>query len=291
LPFPFAYANGIDLPMVMMHAGRGTMNVLILLLLLFTFDRWKHRSGMILTTIFFASLALADEVAFVLLCIGLVVMLLVSIIQRKSLCIVSSLKTSLAMMAVAGLAAILQGGVLTSIAFGLFERITQGGETTLFSYPFQIAWPPAFVSTHLGILKISDPAQFFVGLLEIGAVVFALPLVILWGLKMVRMQRWFQAGLAGMAFVSVFMLFIRYTGDAGMTSSARLMEGLLNVCKIYAIPLVWIVARKFGERAKAALFAWGVLAVFGGMVIFGMELIAIQKPVTTFFIKTLDIQM
>lgn len=291
MPFPFAYANGINLPMVMMHAGRGTMNLLILLLLLFTFNRWKHRAGIVLTAIFFASLALADEVAFALLCLGLVLVFLVSAIRRKSLRLAPALGTSLILVAVAGLAAILQGGVLTSIAFGLFERITQGGETTLFSYPFQISWPPAFVSTHLGILKISDPVTLLVGLLEAGAVVCVLPLVILWGLKMLRMRRWFQAGLAGMATVSVFMLFVRYTGDAGVTSSARLMEGLLNVCKIYAIPLVWIVARKFGERAKAALFAWGVLAVFGGMAIFSVELIAIQKPVTTFFIKTLDVQM
>jgi hypothetical protein len=129
------------------------------------------------------------------------------------------------------------------------------------------------------------------GLLEAGAVVFALPLVVLWGWKMVGMQRWFQAGLASMAFVSIFMLFIRYTGDAGMTSSSRLLEGLLTVCKIYSVPLAWIFARKFGEKVKIAFLAWGMIAIFGGMVIFGIELLAIQKPVTTFFIQTLDVQM
>ena len=291
VPFPFVFSNGMNMPLVTILGGIGTINVLILLLLLLTYNRWRHWSAGILTTILVAALALSDEVIFVLLYLGLALAVLLYAIQHRTIRIPRTFLPWIAMMGAAGLLAVLQGGMLTSIILGWFEQQTAGSEATLFTYHFSLAWPPAFISTHLGVLSVGDPVQLLVAFMEMGAVILALPLVLIWGVKMVRMQRWFQAGLVGIAIGGLSMLFVQYTGDAGVVASGRFTKVTLLVCKICAVPLVWVWAKRYGERVKIALVSWGLVAIFGGLVLFSIQMIAIQKPVYSFFINVMDVQM
>ncbi len=62
IPFPFAFANGVDSPSIMAHNGYGVSAGLIMLLLVLLAGRQKTWKTDILFTILLASLALANEV-------------------------------------------------------------------------------------------------------------------------------------------------------------------------------------------------------------------------------------
>jgi len=289
--FPFAFSNGINIPLFMTHHGMGVMAVLVVLLLLFTYDRRRHWSGAVITTILLAALALANEVYFGLLVMGFVFVLIITTIRRRSIRLPRTCLPWIIMLGLSGLLSILQGGMLTEIVHGWVERWLSGSSSTFFDVSFKFAWPPSLISSHLGILSFGSLAQFVAAVFETGPVILALPLVLVWGLKRLKSEGWFEAGLAGAGLASLGTIFIQYSGSGSISSTARLLDGLLFVCKLYSLPLLWIWLRRRGERMKIAAIALGLAAVFGGIVLFGSELTAIQKPVYSTFITEMDVNM
>jgi len=289
--FPFAFSNGINIPLFMTHHGMGVMAVLVVLLLLFTFDRRRHWSGAVITTILLAALAIANEVYFGLIVLGFIFAFIITAIRRRSIRLPRTFLPWIIMLGLSGLLSILQGGMLTEIVHGWVERWLSGSNSTFFDISFKFAWPPSLISSHLGILSFGSLAQFVAAVFETGPVVLALPLVLVWGLKRLKNQKWFEAGLAGAALASLGTIFIQYSGSGSISSTARLLDGLLFVCKLYSLPLLWIWLRRRGERMKIAAIALGLAAIFGGIILFGSELTAIQKPVYSTFITEMDVNM
>ena len=126
---------------------------------------------------------------------------------------------------------------------------------------------------------------------ETGLAVFALPIVLKQLPAFSRDENWFEAAWIGSVVVSLLMVFVQYTGNAGPTAASRMQAHFLTVVKIYAVPLLWLWARERSENVKTALFAWGLAAIFSGVSLFGLQMAAMPNPVYAIYLNQLDAQM
>jgi len=184
--------------------------------------------------------------------------------------------------------AVAQGGLLTEIAASIVRR--QAGTVSYFDTTPVIAWPPAIVSAHLGALSLANPWQFALGLLEIGPIILVTPLLLAWGWKSLRLQRWFEASVIYASFGTLIAIFVEFRGPL-FTATPRLMGGWFFASALYAVPLFWIWLRTRGDAWKVAAVVSGLVCSLGGVVLFGVQLPAIQRPVLATFIAPMDAKM
>ena len=121
-----------------------------------------------------------------------------------------------------------------------------------------------------------------------GPIVLALPLVLIWGYKALREEKWVQAALVASAIPSLLSVFIEYSGNAGITATTRLLSNLFFVCKIFAVPLFWLWLQNQPEWKHHAVYGLGSITMLGGLVLFAIQLIAIPRPVYTDFVTDMD---
>jgi hypothetical protein len=288
IPFPFAFYTGINQPYIMAYTGISGSAIMVMLLILLTANRWRHWSAGILTSVLIASLALTNEISFLLIGFGFAVVILTWMITHRSYKLPRDLLGWTGIMVGAVSGAILQGGMLTEI---LRARFTSGqAQASYFDTSPSLVWPPAIVSAHLGSLSIFNPSQLFAALVEIGPVILVTPLVFAWAWKSFRLGKWYEAALSAASFGSLIALFVAFKGPL-FTATPRLMGGWFFVCILYAVPLLWIWARKRSEAIQVGAVAGGLVTILSGLVLFGVQLAAIQKPVYATFITPMDAKM
>ncbi len=290
LPFPFLYGSGLDPSFSMFHNGWGTSAISIVLLLILLAGVRKDWRANIPVVILLASTALANEVTFAFLYLGLAFAALAWIVQKRSLRLPRSLWVWVGLMFIGGVLALIQGGMFTEIARGWVTKQAAGGGSTYFKVGFALSLPTV-LSAHLGYLSLLNPLQWVAILGETGLAVFALP----WVLKQLpglsRDENWLEAAWVGSVIVSLLMVFVEYTGNAGPTAASRMQAHFLSVVKIYAVPLLWMWAAQHGEKVKTALLAWGLAAIFSGISLFSLQMAAMPNPVYAIFLDPLDAQM
>ena len=288
VPFPFAFYTGINQPYIMAFTGISGSAILILLILLLTTNRWRHWSAGIVTSILIAALAIANEVAFGLMALGFVIAVIVWMISNRSIKFPPELWGWVGILGAAGLTAIAQGGMLTEI---VRARFTSGPEAaSYFDASPTLVWPPAIISAHLGSLSIFNPSQLIAALAEIGPIILVTPLIFIWAWKSLKLGKWFEAALIFSSAWSLPALFVAFKGPL-FTATPRLMGGWFFACILYSVPLVWIWLKKRRESLQVAALTIGLVTTLAGLLLFGIELIAIQKPVYTIFISQLDAKM
>ena len=286
IPFPFAFVNGVNAPALMTHNGYGVLPGVILFLLLLLAGRQRTWQAGIPLTILLASLALANEVDFAILYLGIILVAIVWMIQRKTMRPPQSAWFWVAVIFLAGILAMLQGGLLTE---SIYQRLAPSTSQTDSYFEGGITLvPPAVISSHLGRLSIFNPIQLLAALLEIGPLILVLPLVLIWGYRAFREEQWFQAALIASAIPSLLSVFLEYSGNAGITATTRLLSNLFFVCRIFAIPLVWLWLQTKADWQCGLTYALGSAAMLGGIVLFSIELIAIPRPVYGEFISDID---
>jgi hypothetical protein len=187
------------------------------------------------------------------------------------------------MMFASALLAVAQGGMFTELAISQLG----GARESYFEVGISPAFPPVIVSGHFGPLSLGDPAQLFVAFLETGPLILLLPFVLWRGWQALKREHWFEAALLGTAALAIPAAFITLS-DRLLTGSSRFMGGMFFTTAIYAVPLLWHWAKRRGPGWKVALVSGGVAAVMAGIFLFGLQLIAIQKPVYGPFLTELD---
>jgi hypothetical protein len=288
IKFPFAYANGINPPASMSHGGIGVMGILVFLLLIILARRLRnYKTGFIFAAVF-ASYALTGEYTFLIVYPSIGLALLIHWIRTRRLNIPRSFLPALVVGSVSLIFVLFQGGVLTEAFRGIFARSAEQESFHTFTFALSV---PSFVSAHLGVLNLLNPYQLIVAIFEVGPAIFVLPLLFIWGLRMVRAGQWWEAGVAASAFLSILSLFVKYTGTAGESANTRLLATLTIPPTLYTVPLVCIWLKRRSEQMKIAVSSIGFIAIFGGLVFFGIQLIAIQKPTLPLFITELDARM
>jgi hypothetical protein len=288
LLFPFAFYSGVNQPYIMAYTGIAGSGILILLLLLLTANRWQHWSAGLITTVLLATLAIANEIAFLLLGLGFLISAAGCLIGAPARMRRRNWLIGTAVLGAASIIAAVQGGMLTEIVGSLVSH--NGAAASYFDATPVLSSPASIVSAHLGALSLLNPWQLLAGLLEIGPIVLVSPLLVAWGLKSLRLQNWFEVSLLAGSIGAIISLFVTFHGPL-FTATPRLMSTWFVVCALYAVPLLWIVLRRREERLKAAALLWGVSATLGGVVLFGVQLAAIQKPIYATFITPMDAKM
>jgi hypothetical protein len=286
IPFPFAFANGINTPALMTHNGYGVLPNIILLLLLLLAGRQRSWLAGIPLVILLSSLALANEVDFAILYLGIILIAILWMVQNKSVRPPRSAWFWMVVVFLAGIVAMIQGGMATEIIYErLFPSASQSD--SYFEVGFSLV-PPAVISSHLGKLSIFNPIQLLAALFEIGPMILSLPLILIWGYKALREEEWFPAAVAASAIPSLLSIFVEYSGNAGITATTRLLSNLFFVCSVYAVPLTWIWLQGKAEWKHGVAYTLAAMAMLGGMILLAIELIAIPRPVYGEFVSDMD---
>lgn len=288
IAFPFAFHSGVNQSYVMAHTGIAGSGIMILLLLLLTSSRWRGGGAAVVSAALLAALAVANEIAFLLLGLGLLLAGLAWLAAGRKPAEAKNLLIWIAVAAAAVLLAALQGGMLTEM---LYARLRHSAAySTYFDASPALVWPPAVVSAHLGSLSLADPWQVIAAVLEIGPVVLVSPLVFLWGARSLRLGKWFETSLIASSAGALLAAFISFRGPL-FTAGPRLMGGWFLVCTIYFVPLLWIWCRSRGEGLRIGALSVAFTSCLGGLILFGIQLAAIQQPVFATFISQMDAKM
>jgi hypothetical protein len=286
IPFPFAFVNGVNAPAIMTHNGYGVSANLILLLLLLLAGQQRTWKAGVPFVILLASLALANEVDFAIVYLGIVLLAIVWAIQSRTIRPPQSAWFWIIVVVLAGVFALVQGGLPTEVVFGRLFPSTSQSES-YFRVGFSLV-PPTVVSSHLGKLAVFNPIQLLAALFEIGPLVLVLPLVLIWGYKALHKEKWFEAALAASVIPSLLSIFVQYSGNAGPTATTRLLSNMFFVCKILAVPLLWLWLQNKPEWKHGVAYVLGAMAMLAGLVLFAIELIVIPRPVYTEFLSDMD---
>lgn len=288
IAFPFAFYTGINQPYIMGYTGISGSGVLILLVLLLASNRSRHWASRFILCALLAALALANEIAFLLLIFGFMLILALWLIQNRSWRLPGQLAEWLGILAVSTLMAAFQGGLLTEIIRS--HLWSAGSQNSYFDTSLSLVWPPAIVSAHLGSLSIANLWQLTAALAEIGPIILLTPLLLVWARRCYRVSRWYEASLIAASAGGLIALFIAFKGPL-FTATPRLMGGWFFACILYFVPLSWAWARRRSERLQAMVVAGGLIVTLSGLVLFGIQLLAMQRPVLTTFITPLDAKM
>ena len=292
IPFPFAFANGIYAPGVIgMNGPNGLTWLLIMVLLLLTFNRWRNGLAGAATVLLIAATGLVEEVGVGLIGLSWVIVTVAYFWRNKTWRLPASLRAWWIVVILGNLIGVFQGGAWTEVILNLVARF-QGKEavTSYQTMGLELVPVPSIVSSHLGILWLNRPFHLLAALAELGPVLLVFPLLIAWGLKAFRRQRWYEVVLVVMAILSLGMLFVHFSGSPGVRNTSR-MYVFIDTLALFAVPLVWMWAAHRPDWVRGV--AAGLLAVsmFGGLGMFAVELPAVQKPVYSYFITALDARM
>lgn len=287
IAFPFAFASGINPPLIMALGGVGTSATAIVLLILMTFSTRKSKFALLPIGIFFASLALADEVWFILFAAGALLLTLVFIFNKSIIFRKDAIPLILCMVA-GGAIALVQGGMLTEIARGFLGRISHTNGGSYYDTTMQLTFPPALVSGHLGILHLNNPYQLIAGVIEIGPVALALFLLPIAVVSFYRKNDALMLGLGLSGLISGLMVFVLYKGSGGVSGTTRLLEGFLFTGTLFGFPILWQFLQNKGSLLKSIGAAFYGIAILSGVVIFAISLAGISKPVLGDFIRSED---
>lgn len=291
LGYPFAFANGIyPAGVVSGFTANGLMAFVNILLLLLTFNRWRGWLGGVLSAVLISVWGLLGEAELVGIIAGWGIVALVYAVQHRSLRLPRGLLVWLGVVAAGGLIGFLEGGTWTDLLIKFIQRLTGGSASASYqTVGFALA-SPAVVSSHLGVLNLFDPRELLVALLELGPVLLVFPLLVIFGLKAYRAGRWYEAATAATALVMVLTVFVQFTGSTGVRNTPRLYV-FMPLLAVFAVPLVWIWGRRRAAWLQSAAVVLGLIVMLGGAVMLGFSLPAAQRPVYSYFITQMDVQM
>lgn len=288
-PFSYAFASGILEPLNMQLGATGAMWEMTILLLLVL---WRPGKFSLVSTItislLLASLALSAEHVYAAVFAGFFIIFIASAIRsvvRKTHLGFDSISVWGIPLAISAILALFQGGYITGGFMNVLAKLT-GNNYPMVTTDFQgfsVRWPPAVPSGHFGPLSLFDPGQIVIMLAEAGPALLLLPVIILYWLRNKNKPIRLVQGIAAGAVVSfAFPIFFRYGLDFDIT---RLVGSALWISYALAFPVIWFWLKnaQHGYRLIAGI-GYGV-AVYAGLVMLAIELVAIPIPQTTYYLK------
>jgi len=99
-----------------------------------------------------------------------------------------------------------------------------------------------------------------------------------------------EASLTAAAVFSLLMLCVQFTGSTGVRNTSRLYV-FMPLLWAFSTPLVWVWVSGRLPSLRALAISLCVITCVGGVALFGIELVAIQRPVYSSFINALDARM
>ncbi len=294
IAFPFAYQSGVFEPLIQNLGNTGALSFLtVLLLLLLVKPGRLSRWGVAGVALIFANLALSAEHLFATLWAGMALVLLVYAweARRRRRPLDKGLVWSwLAVLGVSGFLALAQGGVITEAARGFLDKLRGVSLPDSYNFwGFSLRWPLAVYTAQLGVLSPFNLKQLAVLLPELGAGLFLAPLASYYAWRGYKRGDWLAAGLGLSALISFILpIFVMYGEDRNIT---RFTGAALWTWVVLSLPLLWLIARRGRDWAKALAGLAYFVAVFGGLVSLAVQLIAIPAPQLSYYITGMDARL
>ena len=290
VPFPFAYHNGIFVPVFFTLGGSGALPfIIIFLLLLLLPQREFSTTGLIIWVLLFAALALSAEHIFAIVWAGIALAIMISFIFSRKIFSTfprsSAIQWLIILLLSAGLA-ILQGGFITETARNLLASVASEPSQSYNAGRFYFRWPPGYPSSHLGSLSPFNPRQLVVLLAELGPVIFTVPLLFIRFKKKLQHKDWLIAGLTISVMIGLAIpLFIQYEVDR---DTNRMLSGALWISLVLSFPIIWMALDHLRPVALAGILIGLLICAVGGFVIFRIQLYSIKTPQYSYYIDGLD---
>jgi len=284
---PFAFVNGMNEPLVLgIQAGTASLARGLLFILLLTFRRERSRWALLVWTSALALLALTWETDFLVFGGSLLALAAFLRVWRRGAGFSRSLKWAAASVLAAAALSLVQGGTFTEIARGV---VGLGGPAGVSVAGLSLRWPPAIISAHLGVLHPDRPFELMVALAEAGPVLIVAPLTLIL-LRRSALRRFELASLAMSApLAALIPCLVAYSVDRDIT---RFTTYAMVAWFLLAVPVLWVLARRLRKGAIHHLgIVWGVVAVLGGVVVFGGLMTAAGQSVFSEAIAPVDASM
>ncbi len=108
--------------------------------------------------------------------------------------------------------------------------------------------------------------------------------------KAFRSDHWYLVFGFAWSVVAILLAFAQYAGPAGPTALTRAQGSLIDLGALGFTYLPFVAARR-KDWVKIIVACLLLFSMFGGMVLFGFELLSAPKPIYSTFIDVLDAQM
>lgn len=286
-PFPFAFISGVSRPVTLaMGSNAALPTITLFLLLLLARRRWTPASGLIYGLLLAALSPVSDHL-FALAWSGMALAGVLAAWRRGP----AHIRSWAWVLIPGALIVPVLGGAVAAIFSRLVGTNASGLAVGGVGLPgIALRWPPALMSSHLGALDLTDPAQLALALIELGPLVLLAIPVTLAIRSYLHAGKLLHAGLALMALVGFLApLFIRFIERE--RDITRLTGAALSIWAALGMAHAWQAfnrARPFGRFALGAGFA---AVIFGGAALFPAQLIAALQPQPSYFISAPDVAM
>lgn len=288
--FPFAFHNGMFVPVIFQLGSTGAMpHMTIILLLLLSPRRRFSSTGILVLSLLFATLALSAEHLFALLWVGIVLAAVISLVVRRRRNVPVPRKTIIQWVVVLTISAVLsviQGGFITESLRSSLQSLLNRQVDSFNAYGFSLRWPPALLSGHLGSLSLFDIRHLIVLIAVLGPALLMIPIVI----ASIHKKRagidllWIGLGISAVLSM-IFPLIFQYDVDRSITRMP--LTGMWTFL-LMGFPLIWCQLKQSALLPKVLAGFVYVLTVTAGAVIFIIQLSAIPHAQYTYFVETVD---
>ena len=288
--FPFAFHNGIFVPVFFTLGSTGAMAFMTVLLLLLLLPRRRFSpAGLVVWCLLFSTLALSAEHFFAVIWVGIALVGIIALIFQKKLFKYFPKDILLQWGIILSLSAFLslvQGGFISETARNLIASISGAASQSFNARGFSFRWPPGLLSAHLGSLSILNPGQLVALLAELGIALLLISVIFIRFKKQLRHKDWFIPGLSISVPLSLFFpLFFQYEVDRSIT---RMPATALWTCLVLGFPLLWMAFHHLKIFSRLGLVFGYAILILGGMVIFRSQLYSISHEELSYFIDDLD---
>lgn len=287
---PFAYANGFN---AANSVGLGYTNFVVFFISFFllTYQRKKNWLALGVYFVMLAALDLTHEVTLLFLAAGTIFSIVFQLVKNHGRKLHSDYLNWLIILCLIGLLSLFQGGIITGAAQNVFQKfISSSNNKELFhTLSLKINCTPVIIDSHLGQLELIKPIHLLLFFIEVGPLIFFLPALSMWGIKAIRSGRWFEGFFLGISISSMILIFfsIDFKGSS-IGAFTRAQNYYLILIKFIAIPFLFIYLRSKNDFRKTLIYGLIFMSMFGGITIFGVEMIAAKEPILTIGLNELD---
>lgn len=288
--FPFAFHNGIFVPVSFTLGSTGAMSFMTVLLLLILIPRRRFTpAGLVIWCLIFSTLALSAEHFFAVIWAGIALVAMIAIIFQKKL--FKSFPKDILMqwsiiLSLSALLSLVQGGFISEAARNLMASISGVASQSFNARGFSFRWPPGFLSAHLGSLSILNPGQLVALLAELGIALLLVPVIFIRFKKQLRHKDWFIPALSISVLLSLFFpFFFQYEVDRSIT---RMPATALWTCLVLGFPILWMAFPHQKIIFRLGMIISYAILILGGLVIFRAQLYSIPHVELSYYIDDLD---
>ncbi|MCX8061753.1 MAG: hypothetical protein N3D16_04150 [Anaerolineales bacterium] len=286
ISYPFAFVNALFKPQTLALTSSGASVGMTLCLLLLLDQPEKKALQNILISLVLASIALTAEYLFGILALGSLVVLILETLNKKTFHLIPK---AAQIWLPALLLAFTGGGVLTGFIQHQLSGLVKGTTGALSNgLQFTLLWPPVLSTLYFGRLSLFEWKTFLLSFILIGPLIVLFPLSYLQIKNPNKPANFLEQSIfygATISFAIGLVVGIQ-DSEGGIT---RLLDSALLGVLILSVPTLFRFWIK-GKRSLQSLIAiWAVLVCMSGMLTFGINLIAIARPQTTYYLRGLDL--